>query len=497
LTVYSHNQAAFSGVDVIRPVIVFLCVAALLVMVFRRMVKSRVLADVFAAVPIILFWLLGIGWQFLLSLVVLAILTYVLRNRAVSAKMISVVNALAVGVLLLPVIAIVRVERIVNDDALQNISFSPFVDLPTTQLTHDTPDIYHIVLDAYGGVDALEGELGFDNSEFFDNLRGLEFNVNDSIVVPYNETVHTMSSIFLGEYLRSGEFPIQSPFPSELRSTLGALIVDGPVHNILRSNGYAVIYTDPGHEFLRFPASAVLLRHKNVTALSRFELHLGSVSGLEKLLPGLYTVTHENPLIRSAKDAFTHDFAEYASPKFAYQHVLAPHSPFIIDRHGNTTQAFPGFSSTAEGDMVVRGDPARWRMYVQGYLEKLRFVNDRVIDQVRRIQKLPGEKIIVIHGDHGSGSMYFLDSESQTCLRERFTSFLAVYSNIPEVRDEFDWINESGATSVNIYRSMFNVLLDLDLEMLPNRSSFVNYSSPNVLHPIDSSRITQACSSSE
>jgi hypothetical protein len=497
LTVYSHNQAAFSGVDVIRPVFVFLCVAALLVLVFRRVVKSRVLADVFATVPIILFWHLGVGWQFLLGLVGLAIVTFVFRSRGVSAKIISVVNALAVGVLLLPVIAIVQVERIVHDDALQNISFSPFVGAPTTQMTHGTPDIYHIVLDAYGGTGALEGELGFDNSEFFDDLRNLGFGVNDSIVVPYNETVHTMSSIFLGEYLRSDEFPIQSPFPSKLRSTLGALIVDGPVHNILRENDYSIVYTDPGHEFLRFPSDAVLLGHKNAAALSRFEFHLGSVSGLDKLLPELYVVTHENPLIRSAKDAFTHDFAEYASPKFAYQHVLAPHTPFIIDRYGKTTQAFPGFSSTAEGDRVVRGDPARWRTYVQGYLEKLRFVNDRVIDQVRRIQELPGEKIIVIHGDHGSGSMYFLDSERLTCLRERFTSFLAVYSNVPAVRDEFDWINESGATSVNIYRSMFNALLDLDLEMLPNRSSFVNFSSPHLLHPIDSNRITQACSSSE
>ncbi len=492
LTVYSHNQAAFAGSDVLRPMLVFLLVAAALVTILRRIVANRAFADTLAAVPLICIWLLGLGWQLYLAMSLLLVACFMLRHRQLSDNIVSVLNASAIGVLLLPIITIFQVANITHRDGLQRIPYSPFSALSATLMGDERPDIYHIVLDAYGGSDALAGELGFDNSEFFDELRSLDFIVNESIIVPYNETVHTMSAVFLGEYLREGEFPIDSDFPPQLRSTLGALIVNGPVHEILRANGYSILYTDPGHDFLRFPYDAVILRSQNNTPLNRFELYLGMVSGLNRVLPSLYEVTQDDPLIRSVKNAFNNDFGEFRSPKFAYEHVLAPHTPFIIDRTGATLD-LPGFSSTAEGDRVVLGDPARRRAYVLGYLEKLRFVNDRVVKQVRRLRALPGKKIIVLHGDHGSGSQYYLDDPNRTCLRERFTSFLAVYSDDPSIRDEFRWISDPGATMVNLYRSMFNALLNLDLEMLPNKSSFVRYSTPHLLQPLDSGQISRAC----
>ena len=494
LTIYSHNQAAFNGDSVLRPTLVFLLVAALLVIVFRRVIASRALADTLAVIPIIGVWILGIGWQLYLVLLLTVLAGIFFRKRHFTNDMVPVFNALSIGVVILPVISIIQVESAAHNEHLQKIDFSPFSNLQSTQMSAGKPDIYHIVLDAYGGSDALSGELGFDNSAFFDDLRSLDFIVNESVVVPYNETVHTMSSVFLGEYLRQDEFPIDTESPTELRSTLGSLIANSPVHSILRENDYTIAYTDPGHEFLRFPDDAVLLRSHYNTPMNRFELHLGTTLGLYKIFPDLYVVTLEDPLIVSMKSAFAYDYSEVKSPKFAYQHVIAPHSPFIIDRDG-ARLVFPGFTSTAEGDRVVLGDPERRKAYVLGYLEKLRFVNDKVLEQIRTLRELPGKKIIVLHGDHGSGSKYYLDDPGMTCLRERFTSFLAVYSDDPDIRDEFGWIPEPGSTPVNLYRSILNVLLDLDLEMLPNRSSFVRYATPHVLEPIDSAQIPLACDS--
>jgi len=493
LTVYSYNQAAFAGSEVLRPALVFVLIAAFLVAIFRRAVRNQALADTLAAVPLICIWLLGLGWQLILSLALLVLVSVLLRNQRLSENSVPVFNALSVGVLILPVFVIFQVEQITHDDSLQQIPYSPFSAPRTTVIQDEKPDIYHIVLDAYGGTDALAGEFGFDNSGFFDELRSLDFVVNESITVPYNETIHTMSAIFLGEYLREGEFPIDAEFPSTLRSTLGTLIVNGPIHDILRTNDYSILYTDTGHEFLRFPDDAEVLQSKDKSLLNRFEMHLGAVSGLNLLLPELYEVTQEHPLILAVKNAFKNDYSEFESPKFVYQHVLAPHTPFIIDRTGLKTSEFSEFSSTAEGDSVVRDDPALRRSYVLGYLEKLRFVNDRALEQLRRLQELPGKKIIVIHGDHGPGSKYFGDDAERTCLRERFTSFLAVYSNDPGVREDFRWVSDPSATPVNLYRSMLNTLLYLDLEILPNQSSFVRYSTPHQLHPIDSAQIPLAC----
>jgi hypothetical protein len=198
-------------------------------------------------------------------------------------------------------------------------------------------------------------------------------------------------------------------------------------------------------------------------------------------------------MIRSVKDAFANDYSGIESPKFVYQHVIAPHTPFIIDSAGEHTSAYAEFATPAEGDSVVLGDPARRQRYINGYLEKLRYVNARVLDQSRRLIASPNRKIIVIHGDHGSGSRYYINDANRTCLRERFTSFIAVYSDMPQIRDELQWVSGPDATPVNLYRSIFSSLLGVDLPLLPRKSHFVNFTTPHRVEALDSSRILRAC----
>lgn len=493
LTVYSHNQAAFAGADVVRPVLFFLLIALLLIVIVRQVVSNRPLASALAAIPLTCIWMLGLGWPTYLAILLWSCAVFLLRNRSLPGSMTPVLNALAVGVLCLPVFAIIQVEIVTRDNALQNIPYSPFATLDETVITTDKPDIYHIVLDAYTGTDALAAELGFDNSAVFDQLRDMNFVVNESIVAPYNETVHVMSAIFLGEYLREGAFPIDSASSTELRSTLGALIPNGPVHQILRENGYSTLYTDSGHTFLRFPKDATVLRPRYSSPLNMFELHLGTTARLDDLLPELYEVTQEDPLILAVKNAFENDYSEFESPKFVYQHVLAPHTPFTVDRYGAKTDEFWRFTTTKEGDSVVLDNPALRRKYVRGYLEKLRYVNDELLGQIRKLRQLPGNKVIIVHGDHGSGSKYFLEDPNKTCLRERFSTFVAVYADDPLIQNEFRWITAAEASTVNIYRSLINGLLGQNLELLPGHSSFVRYSAPHELLPLDRERILQAC----
>lgn len=493
LTVYSNNQAAFAGDDVVRPILIFLLVAVLLIMIMRRAVPNRNLAYFLAALPLTSIWLFGFGWLGILTLVLWAIATIALRARSLPENTTPVFNALSIGVLVVPLLSIMRVELTTAGDSLQEIAYSPFSAIRGASIANSKPDIYHIVLDAYAGSDALAAELGFDNSAFYNELRQLGFTVNDSIVAPYNETVHTMSAIFLGEYLQEDEFPVSATYPGRLRSTLGALIPNGPVQEVLRANGYSLIFTDPGHDFLRFPKDANVLSFAGNRPLNRFEMHLGLLAGLDRFVPSLYDVAAGDPLLLSLDNSLSRDYAEFDSPKFIYEHILAPHTPFTIDRHGRQTSEFPGFATTSEGDSVVFDDPELREIYVRGYLEKIRFVNSRVLVQLRKLRELPGEKIIVVHGDHGSGSRYFLNDPAKTCLRERFTTFLAVYADEPRTRDRFGWVTEADASPVNIYRSIMNGLLDANLDLLPARSAFVRWMSPHEFVPLELAAIREAC----
>jgi hypothetical protein len=493
VTVYSHNQAAFSLGDLLRPLVVFLLLAALLVRIARLIVDDRPLADTIASVPLVGLWLLGYDWQLCLVLAILAMACLPLRRMSLPVGIVPMLNALSLGLLLWPTSLILQVESEASPLVHTGTPASPFSALRARSMVVERPDIYHVVLDAYAGADTLAGELGFDNSVFFEQLRSLGFEVGESVIVPYNETVHVMSSVFVGDYLRPGEYPLDKDEATMLRASMGGLITDAPTHNILRRNGYSLVYTDPGHEFLRFPDDAVVLRIDDRFQLNRFEHYLGSVARLDLILPGVFAVTREDPMIRSVKDAFANDYSGIESPKFVYQHVIAPHTPFIIDSAGEHTSAYAEFATPAEGDSVVLGDPARRQRYVNGYLEKLRYVNARVLDQSRRLIASPNRKIIVIHGDHGSGSRYYINDANRTCLRERFTSFIAVYSDMPQIRDELQWVSGPDATPVNLYRSIFSSLLGVDLPLLPRKSHFVNFTTPHRVEALDSSRILRAC----
>ena len=73
-----------------------------------------------------------------------------------------------------------------------------------------------------------------------------------------------------------------------------------------------------------------------------------------------------------------------------------------------------------------------------------------MIDQVK------GPLIIIIQGDHGSGSLLIQDSAERTCLMERMRTTVAIYSNVPEIRAA---VAAGGIdNTVNIYRVIFSAL---------------------------------------
>lgn len=495
VTVYSHNQAAFASGEVWRPVIAFVLLGLVLVLALRRILGKGGLAEIATAVLLVQLWIIGFGLPLLAVVIVVAFGCFYFRKTKAIAPLFPVFNALALGVLVLPLLSIYEVQRATAHEARASISYSPFTSLTDNKIVGDRPDIYHIVLDAYAGEQALRDVLNFDNSTFFEALTKLGFQVNRSVRVPYNETVHTMSAVFLGDYLRPGEYPVDSDVPTELRSTLGALIPDSPVHALLRNNGYTILHTETGHDFLRYPRDAKLIRsNEEGFRLTRYEVFLVSLLRLRPYFPDLFRVDEQGPLIRAVKTAFEIDYRKYASPKFVYQHMLAPHTPFTIDRTGATTTAFPGFTNTTEGDRVVRNDPVRQDLYVAGYLEKLRFVNDRLLAQLEQIIGSRGKKVIFVHGDHGSGSRYWMDRPELTCIKERFVSFIAVYADDPELAAGFDWVADEDATPINLYRSLMNDFVGTELEPLKARSHFVRYFHPNVIIPFDAKLIAADCS---
>jgi hypothetical protein len=403
-------------------------------------------------------------------------------------------NVLMLVVLIQPLISIATFRQAIQVQYADILGTSPFSNIevgkPQDQSRH--PTIVHIVLDGYASNDTLLNIFGHDNKLFTDELEKLGFIVNQDVRTPYNQTLLTMSSIFAGNYLRSGAGPLKEKDTDQLRGSLGAMVTQGPLQQRLDELDYEYLTVETGYEFLRYPDSStrsgpnVLPKGKNPfeTNLLRFL----DILPMEPEPGPIYENTYQ-------RHAFTTDFyLDEDTPFLLYEHILAPHPPFTIDRDGHDTQQWTNFSTMADGNHATKGEQSLIDEYKQGYLEKLRYANGALIKQARKmIQEIPGPKIIMVHGDHGSGAYYNHDYPESSCLSERYNTFLAIYADNPEVRKKLVSLGSERFNLINLYRLIFDINFDTNMGLLEDKSFFAAWDTPQQLALLEDKQISASC----
>ena len=113
--------------------------------------------------------------------------------------------------------------------------------IPTA--SDDRPDIYYIILDAYGRNDAL---VDFDNSAFLRELEDRGFHVATKGTSNYVSTPHSLASSLNMLYLH--ELGSQTPAN---HSNLMSLVYYNGLAVVLESLGYTFVHLESGHQFVR------------------------------------------------------------------------------------------------------------------------------------------------------------------------------------------------------------------------------------------------------
>jgi hypothetical protein len=219
------------------------------------------------------------------------------------------------------------------------------------------------------------------------------------------------------------------------------------------------------------------------------------------LIPRLFNWVAGRPNFKSARlteltrFSLTTDFyKDYPPPFVLYEHVVAPHPPFNIDRNGNATTRWKAFSDMEDGGHATLGGPRRQQRYIEGYLEKLRYVNAEVVKQLQAmVEDVPAPKVIMLHGDHGGGAYYLPDDPELSCLNERYSPFLAVYTDDPQIRAAFAHIATERVNLVNLYRLIFDARFGTDLGLAADRSWFNSWDSPRELIELSDEQISASC----
>lgn len=498
IDLYSLLPGGVPGYTVIRPIMIQVLIATVLFALFYYKRRDLQRAGVLTGVAVFYFSSTGYFYRSLpfqslpgilhlvlvvFGVLILAILTHPLvwEKYLTSPRLFVLteyLNIISIVVLMFPVYRIAKVLFASSDDA--KVPWSQVISQSQekqTLKTSDTPDIYYIILDGYGRQDALEDVFGYDNSEFIGELERMGFYVAKDSRSNYIRTVVSLSSSLNLDYINfaeeaAGEFSVNY-------LPLMELIQNNKARSLLERADYSTVAVSSDYAFTDWKNADVYLYpfKRDLTEIERFFYSSSALGAFyDPEFPFTKVLRSELPLpsygTRREKILFAFDqlkeIPEITGPKFVFVHIIAPHPPFVFDAEGDPVGINRPY---APGD--GEGFTGSFDEYRSLYIEQMRFVNSQIIDSIQAIlNNSPQPPVIILQGDHGSGSLLNNSSIGESCMFER-TSILNAYY-MPDGKTEFLYPE---ITPVNSFRVIFNTYFGTNFQLLADKtyySPFVN-----------------------
>ena len=370
-------------------------------------------------------------------------------------------NTMSVVMLFFPAFNIGRflIDANAYGSAVEVNTASPF-ELSNPQ---PAPDVYFIVMDAYGRADVLKDLFGFDNSEFIHELESMGFYVVECSQSNYAQTQLSIASTLNMDYVQN---LVPDPSADEVKYWISPFLLHSQVRNIFEGLGYKTIafYNDyprsywlDADYFLQPDKQSFLALQTEFKLTSFEELFLNTTMFspiIDLQLGG--TQVSSDPSRREA-DQYLLDtlpnIPQILGPKFVYAHLLLPHPPFIFGPNGEEVKI---------GDMGFN-DGTRYQNEInrKGYRDQTIYTNNRlVLILAEIIENSPNPPIIVLESDHGP--------TAYGGFQNRMGNFMAYY--FPD-KDAASLAYPS-ITPVNTFRLVFNTYFGGEYPLLNDVSYY-------------------------
>lgn len=242
----------------------------------------------------------------------------------------------------------------------------------------DMPDIYHIVLDEYAGLEAIKKIYDYDNGAFAEELRKRGFYVAEKSKTRYNHTEVSMGSALNMRWLKEDEDPYQ-------------LVRNNKVTAILKKLGYTVVVFPFNQQTIFIHSDLVPGYYKSEkgTLINDFHLFILNNSMLRFVHDILmrqsnFSDYYRNRTLHILETLET--IPEMKGPTFVYAHIDCPHFPFVFDENGGHVDP-------------EHINNIRDKKY---YLGQYKYISKKIIELVDvLLEKSPGPPVIIIQSDHG------------------------------------------------------------------------------------------------
>jgi hypothetical protein len=126
-------------------------------------------------------------------------------------------------------------------------------------VNEELPDIYYIILDAYGRSDVVQELFEYNNSSFINYLKERGFHVAEQSHSNYIQTSLSISSSLNLDYLGRVE---EQTIQSEDRDPLAELIHHSKLRNFLEEKGYHTVTFATGYAPTTISDSDVFIPYK-------------------------------------------------------------------------------------------------------------------------------------------------------------------------------------------------------------------------------------------
>ena len=492
LQLFLINVAELDFSEIIRSLFAALLFGSIIFVVLYLLMRDWIKSSLVASLFLLLFFLFGdvADWivktfglgpvraNFLILTVVAVIMIvwfWVVRSRIKNTKTLNLYFNL------LSVLFLINSGIQMRNYLIENgVSFNPTIPPAPVAVVHSAaprPDIYYIILDAYGRNDILQTIYDFDDSSFLNALKSRGFYVAAEASSNYIQTMLSLSSSLNMDYIQSLK---ADGVKIENRADLISILQDSRVRSVLAQNGYqtvsfrneykatmpnADIYYDDSETGLAYPVTAfesILIDHTLARVLT-------VLPAFHKALIEMPYDTHRHYILSTF--ARVKKIPSLNGDYFVYTHIIAPHPPFVFDENGVALPHDEPFK-LADANQFIK-DHSR-KAYITGYRQQMQYINTLVLEAVDAIlAKSKTPPIIIIQGDHGPGAYLHWSSLEKTFPAERFSILNAYY--FPD--QDYSLLYPS-ISPINSFRVLLNKYFGGKFGLLPDRHYYSQWSFP-------------------